>query len=71
MEKSSLEDITLSWRARGLLSYLLSRPDNWDIIINNLIKQSPDGRTTIRSSLKELEASGYLRRERVNGEKGG
>ncbi|MEN8214769.1 MAG: hypothetical protein ABFS56_00005, partial [Pseudomonadota bacterium] len=70
IEKSSLEDITLSWRARGLLSYLLSRPDNWTIIINNLIKQSPDGRTTIRSSLKELEASGYLRLERVNGEKG-
>jgi hypothetical protein len=70
IDKSSLEDTTLSLRAKGLLSYLLSRLDNCTIIINNLIKQSPDGRTTIRSALKELEASGYLRRERVNDEKG-
>jgi hypothetical protein len=70
IEKSSLEDATLSLRAKGLLSYLLSRPNNWHVIINDLVKLSTDGKTSVRSALKELEDSGYLRRERINGDKG-
>lgn len=70
IENSSLEDATLSLRAKGLLSYLLSCPNNFNIIINDLVKRSTDGKTSVRSALKELENSGYLRRERINGDKG-
>jgi len=70
IENVSLEDPNLSWQGKGLLSYLLSRPDNWTISLSNLIKQGTDGQTATRTALKELEARGYLRRERICDEKG-
>ena len=55
-----LNDSRLSWKARGILAYLLSKPDNWKIVIEDLISQSPDGRDAIRSGMRELTKAGYL-----------
>jgi hypothetical protein len=55
-----LNDVRLSWQAKGLAAYLLSRPDDWRIIRTHLAKQSADGEGVVRSSLKELEKCGYL-----------
>lgn len=60
-----IRDGDLSFKARGLLVYLLSLPDNWRITAAYLVSQSPsDGMHAVLSGLKELERAGYLRRER-------
>jgi hypothetical protein len=35
-------DNQLTWKAKGILGYLLTKPDNWTIILENLVKQSKD-----------------------------
>jgi len=65
----SLEDPNLSWKAKGLLSYLLSRPDNCDLRLSSLFEQSLDGQTATKSALKELEKAGYFKQECIR-EKG-
>lgn len=61
----------LSLKARGLLSTMLSLPDNWNFSAKGLSAILPsDGESAIRSAIKELEASGYLTRERIRDDKG-
>lgn len=62
MNKLFLSDTRLSWKAKGLLSYLLSKPDNWKIIIESLIKESTDGERSTRSALNELKEFNYIQR---------
>lgn len=57
-----LTDNRLGWRARGLLVYLLSKPDNWRTTTANLASQSPDGIHAVRSAMTQLETYGYIRR---------
>jgi hypothetical protein len=67
ISKVPLEDLRLSWKARGLLSYLLSKPDEWKVIITHLVEQAPDGEESVRAGLKELEGAGYIRRTQSRG----
>lgn len=50
----------LSLRARGLMAYLLSLPDNWEVHINHLVKELQEGRHVIRETLQELKEAGYV-----------
>jgi hypothetical protein len=70
IDKSSVEDDRLSWKARGLLAYLLSKPDGWHVYTSQLAKASPDGRASVLSGLRELENSGYIVRSRGRKEDG-
>ena len=71
IDKKTVEDKNLSWKARGLLIFLLSRPDNWKIYLKQLEKESKkDGRDSLRSGLKELEERGYLVKEQLKDKKG-
>lgn len=54
-----LEDERLSWRAKGLLAYLLSKPVDWQIVSEDLLKKSTDGRESIQSAMRELRDCGY------------
>lgn len=65
-----IRDIRLSWKARGLLLFMLSLPDAWDYSVTGLESLAPDGRDSIRAALKELEKYGYLTRTRRRGERG-
>lgn len=70
---AALEDESLTWRARGVLAYLLSRPEGWSTSAERLAGQSPkgkEGRDSMRAVLKELEDAGYLVREKVQDERG-
>jgi hypothetical protein len=70
ISNSMLEDSRLSWRAKGLLSYMLSRPDNWKINKTDLQKRATDGRDALQSGLAELKEIGYLHIYRKHSENG-
>lgn len=55
----TIEDERLSFAARGLLSFLLSKPDNWEIEIAHIIDSSPSSRDHVYSLLHELADFGY------------
>jgi len=65
MNKTGLNDPRLSFKAKGILAYLLSKPDDWKVMVSELINSSTDGKTAVYSGLKELEENGYLKRVRV------
>jgi hypothetical protein len=58
------QDACLSWGARGLLTYMLSMPTDWELNEADLVTRSPGGRDQLRTLLKELEAAGHLLRSR-------
>lgn len=64
LHNATLRDTRLTWKARGLLAYLLSLPDNWRVSSEHLRRVGPDGRDAVRTALTELEACGYLTRTR-------
>jgi hypothetical protein len=70
IQNSMFEDNQLTWKAKGLLGYMLSRPDNWIIRYSDLVKRSTDGEKAIKSAIKELKKYGYLSIVRIKGEKG-
>jgi hypothetical protein len=60
-----IRDHRLSWKARGLLIYVLSQPDHWRTSSAHLASISPEGIHAVRTGLKELETLGYLHRYRT------
>lgn len=70
LDKGFLEDNHLSFKAKGILAYLLSKPDDWKVIIKDLINHSSDGKGSIYNGLNELKKYGYYKKEPVRDEKG-
>jgi len=59
--RAAVQDENLTLKARGLLAYLLSLPDNWEIHFKELAAHfKKDGSTSIRTALNELKAMGYV-----------
>lgn len=65
-----LKNQSLSLKDRGLIITLLSLPDNWAFTINGLSKIIPDGKDSIKNSLKHLEELGYVSKTQSRGEFG-
>src|SRR5690606_30925397 len=65
VSNAALEDTRLSFRAKGILVFILSKPDKWQVSERHLAEQGPDGRSAVASALTELESAGYLRRTRT------
>jgi len=67
-----LQNAALSFAARGMMCYLLSKPDNWQMRMTDLVAASPAGREATQAIIKELIAAGYIERssEPVNGQHG-
>ena len=57
------KDMTL--RAKGLLSLMLSLPDDWEYSVDSIVKLSKDGKWSVTAGLHELEEFGYLVRSAV------
>ena len=70
MSNVHLRDKALSLKAKGLLSLILSLPDDWQYNVKGLAAISKEGRSGITSGLQELEAAGYLERRQLRGEHG-
>lgn len=70
MSNHHFKEKGMSLKAKGLLSLMLSLPDDWDYSIAGLATLSKDGKDSVMSALKELEAFGYLIRTRLTDERG-
>ena len=70
MSNYHLRDKNLSYKAKGLLSFMLSLPEDWDYSINGLVSISKEGVKAIRNILQELQRYGYLVIEKKQNEIG-
>jgi len=70
MNKSAIYDNTLSFKAKGIFAYLLSRPDDWQVYESEIVKHSTDGIASVKAGIKELIDKGYIIRFRIRNEKG-
>jgi hypothetical protein len=62
-----LQDSRISYETRGLIVELLSRPDDWEITVTNIIKSSPAGRDKVYRMLQEAEKFGHLAGRQARG----
>lgn len=69
IDKTMLSDERLTWKAKGILAYLLSKPNDWTVRVADIVKRSKDGRDAVYNGIKELEKYGYIKREQIR-EKG-
>ena len=61
-----LRDPRLSFKARGLLCYIMSHKEGWSISVTWLAANNIEGKEALRSAIAELELHGYLSREQEN-----
>jgi hypothetical protein len=70
VDNSLLEDERLSWGAKGLLTYLLSKPDGWEINQAHIENTGSAGRYKVRKLFAELYEFGYLVQRQIRSAKG-
>ena len=68
MSNYHLRDKNLSYKAKGLLSFMLSLPEDWDYSLAVLCSISKESRDGIRLILKELQEKHYVEIEKVRGD---
>lgn len=62
MSNQHFKNKSLSLKAKGLLSLMLSLPDDWNYNMQGLASLSRDGIDSVRSAIKKLEHHGYVQR---------
>ena len=70
MSNYHLRDKTLSLKAKGLLSLMLSLPETWDYTLAGLARISLEGKDAIRAAVMELEKAGYIHRSQTTDKAG-
>lgn len=65
-----LHDRVLSWKGKGLITYIMSLPDEWRLNISDLKNRSKDGRDATSNGINELIDNGYCVRHRVRNDNG-
>lgn len=70
INNTGLRDERLSWKAKGILAYILSLPDDWVFYMEEISTHAKDGIDSLRVGMKELKKYGYVRRFPVKNEKG-
>ena len=70
VNKGLANDTRLTWQAKGLMLHLLSLPDDWQIYESELVKRAPNGKSSLKSIIKELMDYGYLDRGSLRNAKG-
>ncbi|SUJ56690.1 putative phage replication protein [Staphylococcus aureus] len=70
VHKSFVFDSNLSAKAKGILLYFLSRPDNWQIYTSEVVKHMNDGQKSINSGVQELMDNKYVHRIQKRAENG-
>jgi len=62
IHKGFLSDKNLSWRSKGILTYLLSKPDHWIVQVTDIRNQAKEADRAVRTAIKELLDLRYLRK---------
>ena len=70
VDRRAVNDQRLSFRARGVLIWLLDKPNGWRVDSKSIAASTREGRDAIRTALRELEECGYITRERMRAERG-
>lgn len=70
MSNHHLRDKRLSLKAKGLLSQMLSLPDDWDYTLSGLAYINRESKDAIRSAVNELERAGYVQRHQTTNASG-
>ena len=70
INKYYIYDDRLSLKAKGLMSYFLSRPNNWEFYQNEILKHCTDKKDSVAKAINELVQFGYIERDFKRGEKG-
>ena len=65
-----LQDVNLSWKAKGLITYIMSLPPDWQLNLYDLKKRSKDGRDATAAGLRELITNGYCQRYKIRSDGG-
>lgn len=68
--RAAANDKRLSFKAKGIHDYLMSKPDDWTVYETELAKASTDGLTAVRSGVKELMKYGYMEKVSIRDESG-
>lgn len=64
LNKEILENPHISLKSKGFWAYCMSKPDDWDFYVRQLISTLREGETAIRQCIRELEGSGYIAKTR-------
>ena len=70
LDNSVMQNDNLSWKAKGILTYLLSLPTDWDVHLKEIEEHATDGITSLRSGIKELREAGYIKYHKYKDDKG-
>lgn len=70
INKYHIYDQRLSWKAKGILSYFLSRPDDWQFYREEILTHATDGKDSLNKGIDELIKCGYMKREMKRNENG-
>lgn len=70
IDNGIFKDTRISFKAKGLLTTMLSLPPTWNYTVEGLATLSKDGRDSIKTALKELEKFGYLERKQIRNDNG-
>ncbi|MDC6268045.1 DnaD domain protein [Lysinibacillus fusiformis] len=65
MNRTALNDNRLSWKAKGIMAYMLSMPDDWVFYMDELMTHSTDGKASFRAGFNELKQCGYIERKPI------
>lgn len=65
IDKTPINDARLSMKAKGILCYLLSKPEDWVVRVKDIVAHCTEGEKAIYSGLKELEKVGYISKKQV------
>ena len=69
MSNHHLRNHTLSLKAKGLLSQMLSLPEDWDYTLQGLAQINKESIDAIREAVRELERAGYIKRSRTRSQR--
>ncbi|MGE7672952.1 DnaD domain-containing protein [Lysinibacillus sp. NPDC094403] len=64
INNTSIQDIRLSWKAKAIHVFMLSKPDNWTFYNEEIQQWAKDGKDSFTAGLRELQKYGYVKKER-------
>lgn len=65
IDREPINDARLTFRARGILTWLLDKPDDWEANSDAIARNTPEGRDAVRTAMRELKDCGYLVYEKL------